>query len=80
MPRNHRRRDTGITRHAVAGCGQCGGAQPRWRGANAQGVAARHHDATGHPTWCTITMSIAYGRAPIDGRQIDIEEAIRALA
>lgn len=33
-----------------------------WRGGNAQGVAARHHDASGHPTWVEVDMKILYGR------------------
>ncbi len=32
-----------------------------WFGNNAQAVAARHHDATGHMTWVDIAMSIRYG-------------------
>jgi hypothetical protein len=33
-----------------------------WFGPNAQGVAARHHDATGHATWCEVSLSVWYGR------------------
>jgi len=32
-----------------------------WSSKNAQGVATRHHDATGHTTWVEISMSIKYG-------------------
>jgi len=32
-----------------------------WHGPNAQGVAARHHDATGHTTWADVTLMIRYG-------------------
>jgi hypothetical protein len=37
-----------------------------WNGKNAQGVAARHHDATGHQTWCDVYMSITYGEKPAE--------------
>jgi hypothetical protein len=44
-----------------AGCFVCHGSQAHWFGGNAQGVAARHHDATGHRTWADVSMSVTYG-------------------
>lgn len=72
-------RDTHTSRAVRAGCFVCGGDRPMWSGSNAQGVAARHHDATRHATWCEVSMSIAYGRERADDRQIDIESAIGAV-
>ncbi|MBB3691489.1 hypothetical protein [Sphingomonas sp. BK580] len=43
-------------------------------------MAARHHDATGHATWCDVDMSIRYGREETDAAQTDIEDAIGAAA
>lgn len=51
-----------------------------WTGGNAQGVAARHHDATGHATWCDVYMGVRYGEQASDARQTDIEDAISASA
>lgn len=55
-------RDTGIVRDVRAGCFVCHDGQAHWTGKNAQGVAARHHDATGHATWVEVSMGIYYGR------------------
>lgn len=71
-------RDTFISRDVHAGCFVCHGTDAHWRGPNAQGVAARHHDATGHSTWCDVSMSIRYGRDAGDDRQTDLEDAIAA--
>lgn len=71
-------RHTATHRDVTAGCFTCGGSDPRWFGGQAQGTAARHHDATGHPTWCDVYMSVHYGRAAPDDRQIDIEDSIAA--
>ena len=46
-----------MTRLVNAGCFDC---EKSWEGANAQGVAARHHDATGHTTWADVTLMIRY--------------------
>lgn len=54
-------RKTYVGRDVSAGCHQCGGTEPLWTGKNAQGVAARHHDATGHTTWVDVYMTITYG-------------------
>jgi cytochrome c551/c552 len=48
------------------GCFVCHGDEAHWFGPNAQGVAARHHDATGHQTWVDVNMHIKYGREPAD--------------
>jgi len=57
-----KQRVTYISRSLVAGCFDCYGNDARWEGKNAQGVAARHHDATGHVTWVDVGMSIRYGQ------------------
>jgi hypothetical protein len=54
-------RRTRVAREVIAGCLQCGGADAIWHSANAQAVAAKHHDKTGHETWVDISMSIRYG-------------------
>jgi hypothetical protein len=73
-------RRTSNVRDLRAGCFVCHGADARWTSANAQALAAQHHDRTGHPTWCDIAMSIRYGRAGVDPRQTDIEDAIALTA
>lgn len=50
-----------VARDATAGCFVCNGNDYKWHGPNAQGVAARHHDATGHATWVDVVLSIIYG-------------------
>ncbi|WP_312488165.1 hypothetical protein [Sphingomonas sp.] len=47
-----------------------------WVGPHAQAVAARHHDATRHQTWCDVTLCYVYGADAKDDRQTDIEDAI----
>ena len=54
-------RETWISRNVLAGCYQCGGDHYLWDRPNAQGVAARHHDATGHTTWVDVVLHITYG-------------------
>lgn len=68
------------TRSAEAGCHVCHASVPRWTGANAQAVAARHHDRTGHATWYRVVLAGTYGRAAPDSRQIDIEDAIASAS
>jgi hypothetical protein len=63
-------------RDLLAGCLVCSGRTPRWTKANAQALAAQHHDRTGHATWVTIATEIQYGNAASDPRQTDIEDAI----
>ena len=57
-------RPTYTTREVVAGCRDCHGREAQWRGPNAQGVAARHHDAHQHQTWVEVTLKIVYGNGP----------------
>lgn len=60
--RSSRERVTTTSRDVLGGCFVCkADGMAIWRGGNAQGVAARHHDATGHQTWCDVAMSIRYG-------------------
>ena len=47
----------------MAGCFVCHGTNAEWRAANAQALAARHHDKTGHSTWFEGVMSIRYGNS-----------------
>ena len=70
-------RDTHVARHVMAGCFVCNGSDAIWTSPNAQAVAARHHDSTGHATWCDVAMTITYGHEQTDDRQTDIEDAIR---
>ena len=51
---------SGVT-HAMAGCFVCHGGDAHWQSKNCMGVAARHHDATGHPTWVEQVISVRYG-------------------
>lgn len=54
-------RRTRVGRDVTAGCFDCWGSDGHWRGKNAQGVTARHHDATGHQTWVDVYMTVTYG-------------------
>lgn len=65
-----------IVRILQGGCMTCNGSLAMWVGPHAQAVAARHHDATRHQTWCDVTLSYVYGADAKDDRQIDIEDAI----
>ena len=49
-------------RDVTAGCFDCKGTDYIWHSPNAQAVAARHHDATGHTTWVEVYMNLTYGR------------------
>lgn len=69
-------RTTWRSRDLTAGCFVCKGDEPIWTGANAQALAARHHDKHKHSSWCDIQMSVRYGQQEADPRQIDIEDAI----
>lgn len=60
-------RKTFVARNVIAGCLECNGHDYIWHAPNAQGVAARHHDATGHTTWADVTLMIQYGE---DGEKI----------
>lgn len=69
-----RRHTDGAMRHyrysrsLNAGCFTCKGSDCIWNGPNAQGVAARHRDATGHETWVDIYMSIRYCKKKESGK------------
>jgi len=57
-------REYSYHRQVSAGCYQCNGSNIMWHGPNAQGVAARHHDATKHTTWVEIALMVWYGKRP----------------
>ncbi len=59
---------------AKGGCRTCHGANIHWDGRNAMACAARHHDATGHPTWVEQTISVHYGHI------VEHENAQREIA
>ena len=73
-------RETFTSRDVRGGCFTCYGSDARWWGGQAQGTAARHHDATGHPTWTDVNLSVRYGREESDSRQLDIESAIEGAS
>lgn len=73
-------RTTARHRDVMAGCFVCHGAAAFWTSANAQALAAQHHDRTGHQTWCDIRMAVVYGSDAGDDRQIDIEDAIASAS
>ena len=73
-------RPTFTSRDVRAGCFVCNGCEAMWTGGNAQGVAARHHDATKHATWSDVYMSVRYGEQAADDRQTDIEDAIASAS
>lgn len=50
--------------HSIAGCYVCHGSEAHWQRKNALACAARHHDATGHPTWCEQAIAVFYGEPP----------------
>jgi hypothetical protein len=54
-------RTTFIGRSLMGGCRQCHGDDAHWFSKNTQGLAARHHDQTGHETWVDVSMTIRYG-------------------
>ena len=69
-----------IERDYRAGCSVCWGEKVHWTTANAQVLAAKHHDRTGHETWCDIDTRARYGRPAPDDRQIDIEDVIASAS
>ncbi len=73
-------RETFTSRDVRAGCFTCHGTDAYWRGGQAQGTAARHHDATGHATWTDVSLSVRYGREERDAQQLDIEAAIASAS
>jgi hypothetical protein len=62
MPKRNTPRETYVSRDVMAGCFDCHGSDAVWYGPNAQGLAARHHDATGHATWADVNMCVRYGK------------------
>jgi hypothetical protein len=48
-------------RECMGGCFVCWGSDAQWTGPNAQALAARHHDSTGHNTWADIQLQVRYG-------------------
>lgn len=67
-------------RDLLAGCHVCDGTTARWTKANAQALAAKHHDRTGHTTWVKYDGKIQYGRRAADPRQTDIKDAIASAS
>lgn len=61
-----RERSKTVERTGEAGCVDCPDGRI-WSGGNVQGVAARHHDSTGHRTWSVVTVSVHYGEDPPPG-------------
>lgn len=60
---------------ARGGCRDC--LAGIWTGKNAMAVAARHHDATGHRTYCDQVLEVRYGPAEAaGGGQIDLFEPL----
>ena len=60
--------------HIMAGCFICDpDGKGRWFAKNALGVAARHHDSTGHPTWCEYGVVVNYGNPPDRQAEADDE-------
>lgn len=55
---------SGVT-SVIAGCYICH-AGSHWESRNAMMVAARHHDATGHPTWAEQVVSVRFGDTAAD--------------
>lgn len=55
--------------HSMAGCRVCHGSEAPWQSKNALALAAKHHDATGHPTWCEQCISVAYGDDQEEGEK-----------
>lgn len=62
-------RDYTYSREVKAGCFECHGGDAHWHGKNAQAVAARHHDSTGHKTWVEVLMNITYGDTISNGSE-----------
>lgn len=64
----------------MAGCFVCNNGDAQWFAKNALAVAARHHDATGHTTWCESVLSVRYGRdISLTPDQADLKSEADAL-
>lgn len=64
-------RATQTSRSVTAGCDRC---SIRWTTANAQAVAAQHHDKYGHKTWVEQVLAIQYGT----GKSVDEQPGLFA--
>lgn len=62
-------RRTRTVRDVIAGCMQCRGTEAMWNAPNAQAVAAKHHDKTGHETWVDVNLMIRYGDSGVGGEK-----------
>ena len=58
-----------FSRDVIAGCFECGGNEFIWNAKNAQAVAAKHCDRTGHDTWVDVNMCIRYTRKAAAGKE-----------
>lgn len=54
-------RRTSTSRDCRGGCFTCWGSDAHWLTPNAQGLAAQHHDRTGHETWAETHLTVRYG-------------------
>jgi hypothetical protein len=55
-------RETRTLTDQTGGCWTCSpDGRLIWEGKNAMACAARHHDATGHPTWAEQHLTVRYG-------------------
>jgi hypothetical protein len=45
------------------GCFVCHGDKTHWTAKNTVGVAARHHDVTGHETWIVVQICTTYSKS-----------------
>lgn len=68
-------RKTFTSRIVKAGCFVCNGGEAIWHGPNAQAVAARHHDATGHETWADVHLFVSYGNSPKEATELRHEKS-----
>jgi hypothetical protein len=50
----------GTQKQMRGGCFQCHGDKAQWTAKNAVGVAAKHHQATGHDTWVIFEIYSVY--------------------
>jgi cytochrome c553 len=66
-------RQQASTRTVAGGCHTCHGVDtPAWQAGNAQALATRHHDATGHPTWAAQTITTQYGSLDPPANQLEL--------
>lgn len=65
LMRRFRRRTSAGVSSVTAGCFDCYGNEGHWFSKNAQALAARHTDATGHKTWVDSILTITYEAAGV---------------